>query len=167
MFNALALATTVRSAGISSAWTSTMNNLNSTTRSQMTGVKSTIQSALQKIQNLFASTRLAFNQHVALPHFSMHGGFDAETGSVPSVSVSWYRNAATQGARFSSPTIIGVGDASQPELLIGERTLYQQISEAAGSGGDTIIPVYLGGDLIDTLVVKANQRNNYRSGGRA
>ena len=33
--------------------------------------------------------------------------------------------------------------------------------------GDTIIPVYLGGDLIDTLVVKANQRNNYRSGGRA
>lgn len=167
MFTALALATTVRSAGISSAWTSTMNNLNSTTRSQMTGVKSTIQSALQEIQNLFASTRLAFNQHVALPHFSMHGSFDAETGSVPSVSVSWYRNAATQGARFSSPTIIGVGDASQPELLIGERTLYQQISEAAGSGGDTIIPVYLGGDLIDTLVVKANQRNNYRSGGRA
>ena len=133
----------------------------------MNDMRNTVVSGLRAIQSAFASTQLSFNQHVQLPHFTLSGVFDPRTGSVPSVSVAWYKRAATQGARFSSPTIIGVGDASQPELLIGETTLYEQISEAAGGGGDTIIPVYLGGDLIDTIIVKATQRSNYRSGGRS
>ena len=33
-------------------------------------------------------------------------------------------------------------------------------------GGDIVIPVYVGNERLDTLVVKANQTNNYRSGGR-
>ena len=32
--------------------------------------------------------------------------------------------------------------------------------------GDITIPVYIGTELIDTMVVNANQRLNYRSGGR-
>lgn len=164
---AMALATTTGSVKINATWISLFTSLNSTTRGQMTSLKSTIQSTLNEIQRTFANTRLSFNQRIKLPHFSMSGSFDAKSGRVPSVNVSWYKDAATQGARFSSPTIIGVGDATQPELLIGETTLFQQIREATGETGDTIIPVYLGGDLLDTLVVKANQRNNYRSGGRA
>lgn len=164
---AMALATTTGSVKINATWTGLFTSLNSTTRSQMASLKSTIQSTLNEIQRTFANTRLSFNQHVVLPHFSMSGSFDAQSGRVPSVNVSWYRDAATQGARFSSPTIIGVGDATQPELLIGETTLFQQIREATGDSGDTVIPVYIGGDLIDTMVVKATQRNNYRSGGRA
>lgn len=39
--------------------------------------------------------------------------------------------------------------------------------EAAGAGGDITIPVYLGTDLLDTMIVKANQRINLRSGGIA
>ncbi len=35
------------------------------------------------------------------------------------------------------------------------------------AGGDIIIPVYIGTDRIDELIVKANQRNNFRSGGVA
>lgn len=115
---------------------------------------------------MFSGTKLAFNSKIALPHFAMKGSFSAQNKTVPTVSVSWYREAATQGAVFSSPTIIGVGDAQQPEMLIGERTLYQKISEATGNQGDTIIPVYIGGDLIDTVVAKANKRATYRSGGR-
>lgn len=34
------------------------------------------------------------------------------------------------------------------------------------SGGDIVIPVYLGTDMIDEVIVTAQQRNNYRSGGR-
>ena len=34
------------------------------------------------------------------------------------------------------------------------------------TGGDTIIPVYIGQERIDEIVVKATQRSNYRSGGR-
>lgn len=152
---------------ILSTWTAVFAALTTITRNRMNDMKGTVTSGLRAIQSAFASTQLSFNQHVQLPHFTLSGIFDPRTGSVPSVSVAWYKRAATQGARFSSPTVIGVGDASQPELLIGETTLYEQISEAAGGGGDTIIPVYLGGDLIDTLIVKATQRSNYRSGGRS
>ena len=53
----------------------------------------------------------------------MSGSFNAENGTVPSVSVSWYAKAAEYGALFTSPQIIGVGDSSQPELLLGEDKL--------------------------------------------
>ena len=35
----------------------------------------------------------------------------------------------------------------------------------AGAGGDIIIPVYIGTDRLDEMVVKANQIHNFRSGG--
>jgi len=35
-----------------------------------------------------------------------------------------------------------------------------------GTGGDICIPVYIGQDRIDEIVVTAAQRANYRSGGR-
>ena len=131
---------------------------------------SDVQSSIADMEAAFQNAELKFNQHIALPHFSMSGNFDAEKGTVPKVNVSWYKKAAEQGALFAAPTIIGVGDASQPEMLIGERTLYEQIAEAmreaGGDGGDIIIPVYLGNESVDTVVVKAIQRNNYRSGGR-
>jgi hypothetical protein len=63
----------------------------------------------------------------------MHGSFNAQTHSVPSVSVSWYAKAAEYGALFSNPQIIGVGDAAQPELLIGT----EKLKELVG-GGTTI-----------------------------
>ena len=37
---------------------------------------------------------------------------------------------------------------------------------AAGPAGDLYIPVYIGSELIDEIVVEAGQRNSYRSGGR-
>jgi hypothetical protein len=37
--------------------------------------------------------------------------------------------------------------------------------EGAG-GGDITIPVYLGGTLLDEMIVTAQQRMNLRSGGR-
>ena len=35
-----------------------------------------------------------------------------------------------------------------------------------GSSGDIVIPVYIGGDMIDEIVVTAQQRMNLKSGGR-
>ena len=53
----------------------------------------------------------------------------------PKISVEWYRRAAIEGAIFDSPQIIGVGDASQPEMLIGEDTLYNSIRQAVIDAG--------------------------------
>ena len=36
-----------------------------------------------------------------------------------------------------------------------------------GAAGDIVIPVYIGGDMIDEIVVTAQQRMNLRSGGRS
>lgn len=42
----------------------------------------------------------------------------------------------------------------------------QMAMAGAAAGGDVVIPVYIGNERIDEIVVKANQRANYRSGGR-
>lgn len=152
---------------IVTTWNSALTKLVLLTGTKMVTARTVLQKEISAIQDIVRNTNFTFNKNIALPHFKMAGSFSAESGSVPSVSVSWYREAASKGAIFRSPSIIGVGDASQPEMLIGERTLYQKISEATGKqSGDTIIPVYIGGDLLDTVVAKANKRNVYRSGGR-
>lgn len=49
------------------------------------------------------------------------------------------------------------------------RAVANEFALAGGGGiggGDIVIPVYIGNERLDTLVVKANQANNYRSGGR-
>ncbi len=43
---------------------------------------------------------------VKLPHFSMSGSFNAQTGSVPTVGVSWFK----EGAIFTKP-VFGMGEA--------------------------------------------------------
>ena len=35
-----------------------------------------------------------------------------------------------------------------------------------GAAGDTVIPVYIGSERIEEIVVKANKAASYRSGGR-
>lgn len=104
-------------------------NLAGAMQSAINGAISVASSGIASLRSMFANTYFSFYQHIDMPHFSMSGSFDAKTGSVPSVSVSWYAKAAEYGAIFDSPTIIGVGDASQPELLIGTETLRDMVGE--------------------------------------
>ena len=64
-----------------------------------------------------------------------------------------------QGGRDSS------GDSSVGELLGGLREMLSGLQEMAG-GGTICIPVYVGGTLLDEVVVDAQARQNLRSGGR-
>ena len=64
-----------------------------------------------------------------------------------------------QGGRDSS------GDPSVGELLGGLREMLSGLQEMAG-GGTICIPVYVGGTLLDEVVVDAQARQNLRSGGR-
>lgn len=83
--------------------------------------------SIAQLQVAFASTSFRFNSYIPLPHFSMNGSFDARSRRVPTVGVQWYASAATQGARFTAPQIIGVGDARQPEILLGEDKLKELV----------------------------------------
>lgn len=108
--------------------------LDASMKSQMSAASKAVTSGLASMKAAFSSTRFSFTQHIAVPHFSMSGSFNAETGSVPSISTSWYAKAAEYGALFSTPQIIGVGDAAQPELLLGEQKLKELV---AGAGNVT------------------------------
>ena len=70
----------------------------------------------------------------ALPHFSMSGRFDAQSGSVPSVSVNWYGS----GGVFSSPSVIGVGEAGDEAVIPLRPGVLRGIGEGIGpTGGDS------------------------------
>jgi len=114
---------------------------------------------------------------IKLPHFSITGSFSLDPPSIPKLGVEWYRKAMNDGMILTSPTIFGAsgghllggGDAG-PEAVVGVDSLRQMVTEAAGAaagaGGDIIIPVYLGSRRLDTIIVTAQQRADYRSGGR-
>lgn len=52
----------------------------------------------------------------AMPHFRLTGAFDLASGQVPRIDVDWY----AKGGVFSSPSIIGVGDARSREIVTPE-----------------------------------------------
>lgn len=74
--------------------------------------------------------------YTVLPHFSMSGTFDAKTGSVPTVNVSWW----DKGGLFTQPAIIGVGEGREPEGVFPLSKLEDLMNiEPRGGGGDTYI----------------------------
>lgn len=101
-----------------------------------------IQNAVNVISNLVNRIKGLFHfsvptPHIPLPHFSISpSGWTVGNllkGSIPHLSVNWYAQAAEEGALFTTPQIIGVGDAAQPELLLGERKLRELLN-----GGNTV-----------------------------
>lgn len=86
--------------------------------------------------------------------------------------MSWYKSAYDEAMIFQQPTVFGAngfGDGNGSEVVVGDQHLIDLIREAFSGGvtnGDTIIPVYIGQERIDEIVVRANQRQALLSGGR-
>jgi len=152
-----------------------LNAIKNTMKSIWDGAVNIVKSAVDKLKSL-----VNFNwslPKIKLPHFSISGSFSLNPPSIPKISVSWYKKAMQDGMILNSPTIFGAkgntllggGDAG-PEAVVGVESLRAMIGEAVaaagGMGGDITIPVYIGQRRIETIVVDAIQRNNYRSGGR-
>lgn len=86
------------------------NQFSNSARSAGTSALSSIRSCVQQIQGAVNGMHLQIPRISVgpLPHFHMNGKFDPQSGSVPSVSVSWFAKGALFGA--NSPKVIGVGD---------------------------------------------------------
>lgn len=142
--------------------------------SMIENAKSIVSGGLDRIKGFFAGCHLQL-PHIKLPHFSISGSLSLNPPSVPHLSVDWYKKAMDDAYILNSPTIFGTaggkllggGEAGQ-EAVVGTDKLAEIVQGAlAGvSGGDIIIPVYIGQERIDEIVVRATQRSNYRSGGR-
>lgn len=70
----------------------------------------------------------------------------------------WYASNTYQ----ASGAMINAGVSGQ-SMVSAIREAVQGLS---GQGGDIVIPVYLGGTLLDEVIVNAQQSMNLRSGGR-
>lgn len=117
---------------------------------------------------------------IKLPHFSVSGGeapwgFAGE-GSLPTVSVQWYKKAMNTPYLLDSATIFGAangqylgGGEAGTEMIYSHDKLMDDIGsvvESKLSKLTLIVPIYIGDEKIDEVVVKSNQRNDYTSGGR-
>lgn len=136
--------------------------------------KGIVSGGLDRIKGFFAGCHLQL-PHIKLPHFSISGSLSLNPPSVPHLSVDWYKKAMDDAYILNSPTIFGAaggrllggGEAGQ-EAVVGTDKLAEIVQGAlvGAGGGDIVIPVYIGNERIEELVVKAQQRVNYRSGGR-
>ena len=104
-------------------------NLAGSMSTAINGAITAASNGIATLQSMFANTQFSFYQHIAVPHFSLSGNFNAQNHEVPTIRTTWYAKAAEYGALFTQPTIIGVGDASQPELLIGENKLKEMLGD--------------------------------------
>lgn len=70
---------------------------------------------------------------------------------------------AAMESRFVTPSDNGV----MKEGLFGiTSAIAETLSQMNGQSGDIVIPIYLGGTMLDEVIVNAQQRMNLRSGGR-
>ena len=173
---------------IKSGISSGLNAVQSTVSNILNGIKNTFTNVFNSVwsfvQGIVSKLKSVFNfswslPHIKLPHFSISGHFSLDPPSIPHFSVEWYKKAMNNGMILNSPTIFGAsgnrllgGGEAGPEAVVGVSSLMDMIQNAVGStqsadAGNITIPVYIGGNLIDELIVTAQQRRALRSGGRA
>lgn len=189
VWNAIKTTITTVINSIKSGVSSGLNAVKSTVSSILNGIKSTFTSVFNGVwsfvQGIVSKLKGIFNfswslPHIKLPHFSISGSFSLNPPSIPHISVEWYRKAMAGGMILNSPTIFGAsgnhllgGGEAGSEAVVGVQSLMDMIqsavsnSQMAADSGNITIPVYIGGNLIDEMIVTAQQRRALRSGGRA
>ena len=120
--------------------------------SALTSANSTIKQNLNAIAQSFANTKFSFQQHIAVPHFSMSGKFDAQSGQVPKVNQPvWY----AQGGIAKTASLIGIGEAG-PEAIVPLDPFWKRLEELSDErrGGDVynISLDYNASDDADTMI---------------
>ena len=130
---------------ISSTISGVWNGIKSVTTSIWEGIKNAIVSPIQAAKNTVSGIVDAIkgffgNLHfpeikfpkIKLPHFSVKGEFSLSPLSVPTLDIDWY----AKGGIFSSPSVIGVGEAGTEAVLPIDRLddlMAKALSKVKGS----------------------------------
>lgn len=84
---------------ISNAFGSLQNDISN----KMNAAVRSVKSGVSDMERAFSNAKFSMKRNIELPHFKMSGKFDAQTNSVPSISVSWYKS----GGILTKPTLFG------------------------------------------------------------
>ena len=142
-----------------------------TIKGYLDGFKSKFTDVKLHIQNIIDRIKSAFNfswsfPHINLPHFRVYGGVApyglGGRGSLPTISIDWYKKAYENPVMFTSPTVLqtpngakGFGDGHGAEIVLGLNKLRQLV----GSSGDVTINVYgAPGQSVDALADAIQKR---------
>ena len=129
--------------------------------SPIESMRDKVKGIIDKIKGFFPISIGNVVGNLKLPHFSISGKFSINPPSVPSFSVSWYK----QGGIVNDATVfggIGMGEAG-PEAILPLTPFWKkmdQIAEAVGSGAGSItINVYGSAGMdVNELAAAVEQR---------
>ena len=108
-----------------------------------------VKTAIDKIKGFFSGLKIEL-PHIKLPHFKLTGSFSLAPPSVPKLSIDWYKT----GGIFTSPQIIGVGEAGAEAVLPIEK-----LKGLLGDMGGVTVNVYGSNNMnVDELALKVQQR---------
>lgn len=120
-------------------------------------MKAHFDSLVQSLKNAFKFTWSL--PHIKLPHFKVTGGkwpygLGGE-GSLPSISIDWYKKAYRNPILFTSPTVMatpqgykGFGDGTGAEIVMG----LNKLQELVGASRPLVVNVYgAQGQSVDAL----------------
>lgn len=101
---------------------------------------------LKEMLDNFAEQLASFSPKMKLPHFKVEGSLDLEAGTVPTVSVEWFKKAMSNAMVLDNPTIfgynngrfLGAGEAGS-EVVAGSSTLMKMIQGAVATQNSGLI----------------------------
>ncbi len=102
----------------------------------MGNAQNVVSNALNAISGFFSGLHLSF-PHIALPHFTISGGFSLDPPSVPSFGVEFY----AKGAILTAPTVFGMNGG---KIMVGGE-----------AGHEAVLPI----SLLQGYIDSAFQRN--------
>ena len=134
---------------ISTAFTEITSNVETATSKTVSAMglfANVMTASLNSIKEAFGD----WQDNFKIPHFSLKGSLDLESGSVPEIDVSWYKKAMSNATILDKPTIFGYsaksgsllgGGEAGNEVVAGEQTLMQMIQGAVAANNSELIAV--------------------------
>lgn len=119
---------------------SIFDNIKSSIKEKIDGAKSAVQTGIDAIKSIFNFSWSL--PHLALPHFSISGGFSISPPSVPHFSVSWY----AKGGVFDMPTLFGYGNG--------------QIGGLGEHGAEAVVPLENNTEWLDKIAERLGAGQN-------
>ncbi|AHM57690.1 phage-like protein (plasmid) [Peptoclostridium acidaminophilum DSM 3953] len=91
------------------------NGIKTAIENPINAAKNTVRNAVDSIRNFFKNLKIPEIKipKIKLPHFELKGKFSLSPPQVPKLNVNWY----SSGGIFSSPSIIGVGEAGKEAVV--------------------------------------------------